>query len=384
MSKIRPKLLLVDDEERVTQGLRVILRRDFDVATANSGAEGLKQLAESGPFAVVVSDMRMPKMNGAEFLAYAKTLAPMTARVLLTGQADQDDAIAAVNEGGIFRFLTKPCPSGPLRQALGEAREFHELMVAEKELLEGTLRSSIELLTDILGLVHPIVAGYQVRTRAIVAHVVERLSPPAPWRYELSAMLSLLGCLTLPKGLMNRAYLGAELSEEEECAVAGHPALGARLIEGTPRLEEVAEIVARQSTPATEEERQGPPQDWDPVVLGGELLRLAADYLRGCGGTRGAATKLAQEHAPELLEALKGVVVPEPEDAVLVVPASKLVRGMRLVEDLVSDDGVVLAASGTTVNLTLIKLVENFAARGSVPDEIQVRVARGATEEEAA
>src|SRR5512141_2774337 len=107
----KPSVLCVDDERIVLEGLALHLRRRFDVTMAESGAEGLDAIRGSGKFAVVLSDMRMPGMRGAEFLAQVRQLSPETVRVLLTGYADLESAIAAVNEGQIFRFLNKPCPA---------------------------------------------------------------------------------------------------------------------------------------------------------------------------------------------------------------------------------------------------------------------------------
>jgi len=102
------KVLLVDDETNVLQAYTRVLRRRFDLEVAQGGAEALESLARSGPFAVIVSDMRMPGMDGVELLAQVRERFPDTTRIMLTGNADQATAMAAVNLGAIFRFLTKP------------------------------------------------------------------------------------------------------------------------------------------------------------------------------------------------------------------------------------------------------------------------------------
>src|SRR5687768_872607 len=106
-----PVVLCVDDEPQVLAGLSVSLRRRYEILTATSGAEALAVLARRPDVAVVVSDMRMPGMDGAAFLAKAKEIAPDAVRVLLTGYSEIDAAMNAVNQGQIFRFLTKPCPT---------------------------------------------------------------------------------------------------------------------------------------------------------------------------------------------------------------------------------------------------------------------------------
>jgi DNA-binding NtrC family response regulator len=120
--------------------------RMSESTTATSGKAGLERLSSDGPFAVVVSDMRMPEMNGAAFLAQVRERAPDTVRVLLTGQADLDSAIAAVNEGQIFRFLTKPCAPEMLISSLRAAEEQHRLITAERVLLEQTLHGAVKAL----------------------------------------------------------------------------------------------------------------------------------------------------------------------------------------------------------------------------------------------
>lgn len=135
----RPRVLLVDDDPSVLDGLRRQLRTEFDVLTATSAASGLELVASEGPFDVVVSDMRMPEMDGAAFLARLRSIASATTRVLLTGQADVDTAIAAVNEGQVFRFLSKPCPAPDMRRCLREAAEHHKRSRAEQELIDRSL-----------------------------------------------------------------------------------------------------------------------------------------------------------------------------------------------------------------------------------------------------
>jgi CheY-like chemotaxis protein len=137
----RPRVLCVDDEPHVVSALADSLRQSFDVSTATSGSEGLRVLVDQGPFAVLVSDFCMPGMNGAEFLAQVRYAAPDTVRMLLTGQATVDGAIAAVNEGNVFRFLTKPCPPAVLVRALEDAIEQSRLVTADRLLLEHKLES---------------------------------------------------------------------------------------------------------------------------------------------------------------------------------------------------------------------------------------------------
>src|SRR5919108_3505283 len=187
-----PRVLCDDDEPHVLEGLRDSLRRSFDVSVADSGSAGLA-LLEKDPdgYAVVVSDMRMPGMSGAAFLSQAKRVAPNAVRVLLTGHADVEAAISAVNDGQLFRFLTKPCSREELLRTCAAALGQHRLLVAERVLLHQTLRGAIKALVDVLALTNPAAFGRAIRLRSGV------------------------------KTLAERFYAGAELTDEEQEMVAG-------------------------------------------------------------------------------------------------------------------------------------------------------------------
>ena len=153
-----PRILLVDDEPNLLDALRRQLRREFSIETAGSGAEGLNVLRDKGPFVVVVSDFRMPGMDGATFLAAARGAAPDTTRVLLTGQADLAGTAAVVNQGQVFRLLLKPVGQDELIGALHDSVAYQQLRLAERVLLEETLQGSVRALMDVLALSNPAVA----------------------------------------------------------------------------------------------------------------------------------------------------------------------------------------------------------------------------------
>ncbi|MEQ1504323.1 MAG: ATP-binding protein [Myxococcota bacterium] len=136
-----PRILCVDDEPHALAALSNSLRRQFDITTADSGAAAMRAIADAGPFAVIVSDYAMPGMNGAELLSRVRVVAPDTTRVLLTGHATLDGAIAAVNDGSVFRFLTKPCAQEHLQRALADAVEQARIVTADRALVERKLEA---------------------------------------------------------------------------------------------------------------------------------------------------------------------------------------------------------------------------------------------------
>jgi DNA-binding NarL/FixJ family response regulator len=128
-------ILFVDDEPSVLSGYQRLLQRHFRISIANGGDEGLSTIEKDGPFAVVVSDMRMPGMNGAEFLGHVRLRTPDTVRMLLTGYTDVDAAIEAVNKGNIFRYLTKPCQKDLLLEAVNLALAQYHSVLRDKAII---------------------------------------------------------------------------------------------------------------------------------------------------------------------------------------------------------------------------------------------------------
>jgi DNA-binding NtrC family response regulator len=120
---VKHRILFVDDEPFVLSALSRLLRRDYDVVTAPGGGEGLAAIRQGPPFAAVVSDLRMPEMDGMTFLEEVRQLAPDTARILLSGLSDEAGAVEAVREGRIFQILMKPASREELLQALSAAVE---------------------------------------------------------------------------------------------------------------------------------------------------------------------------------------------------------------------------------------------------------------------
>lgn len=115
------RVLCVDDEPNVLEGLKRTLRRSFQVVTAVGPEAGLQALQREGPFAAIVSDLSMPGMDGVAFFERSRKICPDSMRILLTGDADLNSAMSAINRGSIFRFLLKPCAPDVLQEALTEA-----------------------------------------------------------------------------------------------------------------------------------------------------------------------------------------------------------------------------------------------------------------------
>ena len=148
----RHRILCVDDETQVLEGLSLQLGRRYEVLTALSGAEALEILQREDRISVLISDMRMPRMDGATFLAKARSIVPHAARILLTGQTDLRSAIAAVNEAQVLKFLSKPCPPPELHAAVETAIEHHRQASGASTGLRRTLTAQIFSQDPVTGL----------------------------------------------------------------------------------------------------------------------------------------------------------------------------------------------------------------------------------------
>jgi response regulator RpfG family c-di-GMP phosphodiesterase len=366
----------VDDEPLVLQGLRRTLRPHFDVAVAQNGLEALGVLREGAPFAVIVSDMRMPGMDGARFLMRAREVVPDSVRILLTGHADMESALAAVNQGQIFRFLTKPCPAEDLISALQAGAEQFRLIHAERELLEQTLTGAVKALAEVLALSNPTAFGRGARVHRTVAGLCARLRPPDVWAIEVAAQLSQIGCIQLPAELAEKVYFGRPLSPDEQALADRGPVLADQLLANIPRLEPVRAILAAQGGRGD----GGAATGQAPPPLGAQLLRIALDLdtleaggLRSLDALAVLKSRPGAYHAPAMKE-LEAELTARSAAEVLELRLEQVRPGMQLAEDLHSRGGLLLMARGFVVSQGLLMKLQ--ALESGVREPIRVVLPR--------
>ncbi len=372
------KVLFVDDEENILHSIKRELRKRFEVHTAISGAEALDILKNQGPFAVIVSDMRMPVMDGIQLLSTVKDLYPETTRLMLTGNADQETATEAVNKGQIFRFLNKPCPTSTLVMAIALAIRQYSLITAEKELLDKTLMGSITVLSEVLSLASPIAFSSGLRVKNVVGEIVKSLQLNNIWQFEIAALMSQIGCITLPPETLNKLYSGQELNVEENTMYQDHPKVGAKLLEKIPRMETVAAIIAHQLLPFESFDNL---QDLkEEVCLGAQILKISTDYdsLLHCGLKRSEVLNQLNskpvEYNPELLKILSGIKLNLENERIISVEIRDMSVGMIVERDIKASNGVLIAPKGQEVTWSLIKGLKNFSQQVGVQEPILVRV----------
>ncbi|MEL6430587.1 MAG: HD domain-containing phosphohydrolase [Planctomycetota bacterium] len=369
------RILLVDDEQPVLDALRRQHRRAFDLDTACGPEDGLAALAADGPYAVVVSDFKMPGMNGVEFLRRVQEQSPDTVRVMLTGQANLETASRAVNEGNIFRFLTKPCEPDTFAAALSASLQQYELVHAERILLEHTVKGCVEVLSEVLALSNPMAFGRASRVRGLVAHVSRELELHDAWQYETAALLSQIGFVAIPDDLLLRAAGDDELSDDERTMLDGHAGVARDLLAKIPRLQTIAEIVFHQDGDRARALKAG-----RGVLLGSQILAaaLGLEELLSSGIPLEEALEATRtsprRFSPKIVDALASAATVDSDLGTMQVAVHALRTGMILDQSIHHRDGLLIVPKGHEVTDSSLGRLRNYSGLGLLAlKEVRVR-----------
>ncbi len=364
----KPKVLLVDDEQHVIESLVPLLRRNFDVRTASVPQEALRTLNEIHDLAVVVSDFRMPGMDGATLLHEVMMRRPDVARILLTGEAGREGAIRAVNEGQILRFLTKPCPTDELKAAIEAGVIQHRLIRAERSVLQETLIGCIKALMEVLSIANPVAFGRAERIRKMATRCADRLNCTDFWQLEAAAMLSQLGYITVPESALEKMYAGQPLTAEEQSKVDSVPDVANALLEHIPRLEPVVQIVAALKWTDAQIAKLGE----GTIGTGARILGAVIEYesLIAAGKTRDAIFaelhRKSSRYGEKLVMQLDDCIGHKERTTISRMPNEKelllreVMPGMRLQTELRADNGNLLVPMNFEVTKTLLDRLANI------------------------
>ncbi|MBV5307239.1 MAG: response regulator [Desulfobulbaceae bacterium] len=373
------KILLVDDETLVLESMRRQLRNRFEIVTAQSGEEALEALKTQGPFSIIVSDLRMPGMDGIQLLSLVKEMYPETVRIMLTGNAEQETAVEAVNTGQIFRFLNKPCSTATLATALALAERQYKLIIAEKELLNETLKGSMKVLSELLGQTNATIFGAGSRIKELVTRLCDQLHLANAWQYEIAALMSQVGCITLPSDILHKLYSGVELTAAERRMYEQHPQVGQELFSHIPRMEKVAAMIGKQLQRMDEYTDDAVSLVDEEVCRGAQLLRVSIDYDRL--GYQGLVHKIIVQgmkkkqgvYNQEILDALAGLHIKRGQGKVMSLMVKDIQTGMVVEEDVFANNGVMVVPRGQVVTWPILQGLDNFSKQVGIQEPVCVR-----------
>ncbi len=402
-------LLFVDDEPNILSALRRLFRpAGYRIHVANSGAEGLAVL-EREPIDLVVSDMRMPEMTGAQLLAEVRRRWPDTMRILLTGYADITSTIAAINEGQLHRYIPKPWNDQDILLIVREACERRalelerarlealtlsqneelkalnaslEAKVAERtaalatahDKLKAGFLNTLKVFSGLIELRGGTMAGHSRRVADYARRIAQAMNLPQAEAQDVffAALLHDIGKIAVPDALLNKPV--NSLTTDERSEVLRHPQKGESVLMGLEQLRGAAQLIRSHHE---RYDGQGYPDQIAGAAIppGARILAVANDYdglLQGSlFGKRASLEDAAnflragrgKRYDPDVVDAFLGLLgTPAPVDksGFKELSGQELEPGMALARDLVTREGVLLLARDFILDASLIKQITDF------------------------
>lgn len=425
-------LLFVDDEPNILSALKRLFRpHGYRIFTAGGGAEGL-EVMERETVDLVISDMRMPNMDGAQFLERVRAKWPDTMRILLTGYADVGSTIAAINKGEIFRYVSKPWEDNDIVLLVKQALDLKNLAQEKRRLEELTLRqneelrdlnasleekvlartqevrqtmgflelankqlkdsfiTSIKVFSNLIELRERSMAGHSRRVADTARALAKRVNLPEAEMQDVfvAALLHDIGKIGLPDKLLTKPFV--LLAGEERDLALRHPVTGQAALMGLEQLHGVAGLI------------RGHHERWDgmgfpdglaglAIPIGARILALANDYDAAQIGTL-LSKRLSQSEAvayivegrgkrydPQLVDAFAGMMGGQTgaAEAEAALRSPQLKAGMVLARDLVSNDGIMLLSRDYVLTDIIIEQIRNFERSSGRPMVVHIRTKKG-------
>lgn len=403
-------LLFIDDEPNILAALKRLFRPlGYNILTAESGMEALA-LLEKEPVDLLICDMRMPEMTGAEVLEQARRKWPDVVRILLTGYSDLDSTVVAINRGEIYRYISKPWDDEAITLTVRDALE-RKYLLAEKQRLEaltqrqneelkdlnasledkvrqrtGELRAALEQLkkdyfatiqvfANLMELRHGTMAGHSRRVAELCRNIAGAMHLPEAdiGSVETAALLHNIGKIGLPDRLLDTPYM--ELSLAERTEFDKHPLRAAAVLMALDPLLKAAELI-RHHRDHYDGTGNASGLHGQMLPLGARILLVACDYdalQQGLVGpdklTPGQALDMIVSgrdvrYDPAVVDTFRGLmshaVNHAPVSSEFIVASVQLHEGMRLTHDVVTKDGMLLLLKDTTLNAERIREIREF------------------------
>ncbi len=362
-------IMIVDDSPANLKLLEDMLRQHgYEVRSFPRGKMALAAARQEPPDLILL-DINMPEMNGYEVCEQLKASARLSGIpvIFLSALNATEDKVKGFRSGGVD-YISKPFQLEEAQARVETHLKLRRAQRAEHDLLEKTLGGAVRALWELVQLTSPVLALRSRAIRDIVLRITEQTEIKETWQHELAATLCLVGCITLPDEVFERAYCGQDLSPDEDQMFRAHPERAARLLSHIPRLEAVAEIIRSQQKPG-------------PTVLH-LALELDRRIYRGASSSSALAElRLSRRFDGRMLDALEGYSPTQAEFEVRRIPMRGLRAGMVIEDDILSKDGKLLILKGGTVLTDIwIERLENFAKTRGAQELVGVRIPKIAGE----
>ncbi len=364
--------MIVDDNPANLRLLEDMLRQQhFEVQSFPLGRLALAA-AEAEPPDLILLDVNMPQMDGYEVCERLKssTLLSDIPVIFISALNETADKVKGFRSGGAD-YVTKPFQFEEVQARIETHLKLRRAQQAERDLLEKTLGGAVWTLLDLLQVTSPALVLRTHSIRDIVLWITKQIGIADAWQYELAAMLCLVGCISLPDEIFEKAYGGQDLSREEDETFRTHPDVAARLLSNIPRLETVAEMIGKQ---------QIPDSAMQPARQGARMLQLALELDRKIYQNTDCRSAVGQLRSSgqfdnRMLQALGNYA---PTKAVFET-RQLLMRELRpymvLDEDIVAlKTKLLILKEGVVLTPVWIERLGNFARTSGLQERIRVRV----------
>jgi response regulator RpfG family c-di-GMP phosphodiesterase len=367
-------IMVVDDNPANLQLLEyMLLQQGYEVRSFPRGRLALAAAYQEPPDLILL-DIKMPEMSGYEVCEQLKSSPRLSGiPVIFISALDAiEDKVKGFQSGGVD-YISKPFQFEEVQARVESHVKLRRALQAEQDLLARTLGGVVETLWELVQLTSPGLAIRSGAIRDIMLRITKRTEIRDPWQYELAAMMCLMGCITLPDEVFERAYRGQDLSPDEDRMFHAHPERAARLLSNIPRLEVVAEIIRGQQRAEAE------PSAMEPSRQGAHMLHLALELDRRiyCGVASSsvlAELRLLGRFDSRMLDALEGYSPAKAEFEVRGIPIRELRAGMVLEKDVLSHGGNLILKEGTILTETWIERLGNFARALGAQKLVDVRI----------
>ncbi len=376
---INPNILIVDDKPHNIILLSSMLKQaGYNVRSTTSGMDALQEVKNDPPDLILL-DINMPEMDGYEVCQKLKSdeKSKEIPVLFLSAMTGTDDKVKAFANGGVD-YITKPFY---FEEVEARVKVHLNLKYAREELqslLSNTLTGSIEVLTEILSWVDPVVFHQALRMKRYVSKISRCLNLTDPWRFEVAALLSHVGCVAISADVVDKIYSGKIVNNEDCIEFEKHPALGANFLSRIPRMEIICQMIKRQMEPLGGDKPQGAPRDWDAVMIGRQMLKITTDYdILVMSGKQPEEALLEMKvleniYSDLLIETMSEIIDKEREIEVKSVSFDELQAGMVLMSDIVTLEGAKLLRKKCELTANTLNLLSLYSKKIKEPIDVMV------------
>ena len=373
-------ILVVDDTPENIDVLNGILMDDYKIKAALDGKKALKIAGGENPPDLILLDIMMPEMDGYEVcrrLKKSKSTEKIPV-IFVTAKKEVEDETKGFDLGAVD-YITKPVKAVLVKARVQTHLKLLSAQQSLQDMLEKTLAGSIKVLTEVLALSNPAAFSRALRLKQYVKEIVNHLGLRDPWQFEIAAMLSSIGCLSLSPDTLERINKGEVVTGEEKALFDTHPKIGSELLISIPHLKRVAGIIAGQMTVLDVKINDLETLKNDPVAIGGQILKTVIDFdsmiIKGRSPQEAVKEMLknSRVYNQEIVKLFhKNIRYSDFQMEARSLPLNMLRVGMTVDEDVVSLSGVLLLKKGSEVSDSVLNSLRRFSEIAELKKPIRV------------